>query len=50
MAASRESIPHVQTGAMRKPNRCSPYPLNHADRVLADLATDRVNGAAVLVP
>jgi propanol-preferring alcohol dehydrogenase len=26
------------------------YPLDHADRALADLAHDRVNGAAVLVP
>ena len=26
-----------------------PYPLEHADRALADLAADRVNGAAVLV-
>lgn len=28
----------------------SPYPLSRADRALADLAADRVNGAAVLVP
>jgi propanol-preferring alcohol dehydrogenase len=26
------------------------YPLNQADRALADLAADRVNGAAVLIP
>ncbi|NUS17711.1 MAG: zinc-dependent alcohol dehydrogenase family protein [Streptomyces sp.] len=26
------------------------YPLDHADRALADLAADRVNGAAVLTP
>ena len=28
----------------------TPYPLAEADRALADLAADRVNGAAVLVP
>ncbi len=28
----------------------TPYPLSAADRALADLAADRVNGAAVLVP
>jgi alcohol dehydrogenase, propanol-preferring len=28
----------------------TPYPLDAADRALADLAGDRVNGAAVLVP
>ncbi|MFJ2211007.1 zinc-dependent alcohol dehydrogenase family protein [Streptomyces sp. NPDC101062] len=28
----------------------TPYPLDHADRALADLAADRVTGAAVLVP
>ncbi|MFJ1614743.1 zinc-binding alcohol dehydrogenase family protein [Streptomyces sp. NPDC088249] len=28
----------------------SPYPLSRADQALADLAADRVNGAAVLVP
>ncbi|MEU0953184.1 zinc-dependent alcohol dehydrogenase family protein [Streptomyces niveus] len=28
----------------------SPYPLSRADQALADLAGDRVNGAAVLVP
>lgn len=28
----------------------TPYPLDAADRALADLAADRVNGAAVLVP
>jgi alcohol dehydrogenase, propanol-preferring len=28
----------------------TPYPLDHADRALADLAGDRVDGAAVLVP
>ena len=28
----------------------TPYPLAAADRALADLAGDRVNGAAVLVP
>ncbi|MDX2648212.1 zinc-dependent alcohol dehydrogenase family protein [Streptomyces sp. PA03-1a] len=28
----------------------TPYPLDHADRALSDLAADRVNGAAVLVP
>ncbi|GGK23401.1 alcohol dehydrogenase [Streptomyces camponoticapitis] len=28
----------------------SPYPLGRADQALADLAADRVNGAAVLVP
>ncbi|GAB3893817.1 zinc-binding alcohol dehydrogenase family protein [Kibdelosporangium lantanae] len=28
----------------------TPYPLDEADRALADLAEDRVNGAAVLVP
>ncbi|MEU3184008.1 zinc-binding alcohol dehydrogenase family protein [Streptomyces sp. NPDC006923] len=28
----------------------SPYPLSRADEALADLAADRVNGAAVLVP
>jgi alcohol dehydrogenase, propanol-preferring len=28
----------------------TPYPLDQADRALADLAADRVNGAAVLVP
>ncbi|WP_406385103.1 zinc-binding alcohol dehydrogenase family protein [Streptomyces sp. NBC_01618] len=28
----------------------SPYPLSRADHALADLAADRVNGAAVLVP
>lgn len=28
----------------------TPYPLEAADRALADLASDRVNGAAVLVP
>src|SRR5690606_1473265 len=28
----------------------TPYPLDEADRALADLAGDRVNGAAVLVP
>jgi propanol-preferring alcohol dehydrogenase len=28
----------------------SPYPLDAADRALADLAADRVNGAAVLLP
>jgi propanol-preferring alcohol dehydrogenase len=28
----------------------TPYPLARADRALADLAADRVNGAAVLVP
>jgi propanol-preferring alcohol dehydrogenase len=27
-----------------------PYPLDRADRALADLAADRVNGAAVLLP
>ncbi|WP_158887814.1 zinc-binding alcohol dehydrogenase family protein [Amycolatopsis anabasis] len=27
-----------------------PYPLSHADKALADLAADRVNGAAVLIP
>ena len=27
-----------------------PYPLSRADAALADLAADRVNGAAVLVP
>jgi propanol-preferring alcohol dehydrogenase len=26
----------------------TPYPLGHADRALADLAHDRVDGAAVL--
>ncbi|MFI6695514.1 zinc-binding alcohol dehydrogenase family protein [Streptomyces sp. NPDC050433] len=28
----------------------SPYPMSRADKALADLAADRVNGAAVLVP
>ena len=28
----------------------TPYPLGEADRALADLAADRVRGAAVLVP
>jgi propanol-preferring alcohol dehydrogenase len=28
----------------------SPYPLDRADQALADLAADRVSGAAVLVP
>ncbi len=28
----------------------TPYPLDAADRALADLAADRVDGAAVLVP
>lgn len=28
----------------------SPYPMSRADQALADLAADRVNGAAVLVP
>jgi alcohol dehydrogenase, propanol-preferring len=28
----------------------TPYPLDQADRALADLAGDRVNGAAVLIP
>jgi propanol-preferring alcohol dehydrogenase len=28
----------------------TPYPLDHADQALADLAADKVNGAAVLVP
>ncbi|MFJ2570255.1 zinc-binding alcohol dehydrogenase family protein [Streptomyces halstedii] len=28
----------------------SRYPMDHADRALADLAADKVNGAAVLVP
>jgi propanol-preferring alcohol dehydrogenase len=28
----------------------TPYPLDQADRALADLSGDRVNGAAVLVP
>jgi propanol-preferring alcohol dehydrogenase len=28
----------------------TPYPLDEADRALADLAADRVNGAAVLMP
>jgi alcohol dehydrogenase, propanol-preferring len=28
----------------------TPYPLDRADRALADLAADRVNGAAVLLP
>jgi len=28
----------------------TPYPLDAADRALADLAADRVNGAAVLIP
>jgi alcohol dehydrogenase, propanol-preferring len=28
----------------------TPYPLDRADAALADLATDRVNGAAVLIP
>jgi alcohol dehydrogenase, propanol-preferring len=28
----------------------SPYPLGEADRALADLAADKVNGAAVLIP
>lgn len=39
-AVSR-SRPHVET---------TPYPLAQADRALADLAHDRVEGAAVLVP
>jgi propanol-preferring alcohol dehydrogenase len=30
--------------------RVTPYPLDSADRALADLAADRVNGAAVLIP
>jgi len=30
--------------------RVTPYPLAAADRALADLAADRVNGAAVLLP
>lgn len=28
----------------------TPYPMSQADRALADLAADRVNGAAVLIP
>jgi propanol-preferring alcohol dehydrogenase len=28
----------------------TPYPLDAADRALTDLAADRVNGAAVLIP
>ncbi|MBM7809717.1 hypothetical protein JOE68_000582 [Saccharothrix algeriensis] len=28
----------------------TPYPLDRADRAMDDLAADRVNGAAVLVP
>jgi alcohol dehydrogenase, propanol-preferring len=28
----------------------SPYPLDHADTALTDLAADRVHGAAVLIP
>jgi alcohol dehydrogenase, propanol-preferring len=28
----------------------TPYPLDEADRALADLAADRVAGAAVLLP
>ncbi|MFF7244661.1 zinc-dependent alcohol dehydrogenase family protein [Embleya sp. NPDC008237] len=28
----------------------TPYPMSHADRALADLAADRVHGAAVLIP
>jgi propanol-preferring alcohol dehydrogenase len=28
----------------------TPYPLDRADRALADLAGDRVTGVAVLVP
>ena len=28
----------------------APYPMDAADRALADLAADRVNGAAVLIP
>jgi propanol-preferring alcohol dehydrogenase len=41
MAFAAEHRLHVTT---------TPYPLDHADRALADLAADRVNGAAVLVP
>ena len=28
----------------------TPYPLDRADQALADLAADRVTGAAVLIP
>ncbi|MGA7690006.1 MAG: hypothetical protein WCA29_12350, partial [Jiangellales bacterium] len=40
LAFAAEHQLHVET---------TPYPLDEADRALADLAADRVNGAAVLV-
>jgi len=41
MAFAQQHRLHVTT---------TPYPLDQADRALADLAADRVDGAAVLVP
>jgi len=44
----RELLAHAATHRLRV--AVTPYPLEAADRALADLAADRVNGAAVLVP
>jgi propanol-preferring alcohol dehydrogenase len=47
-ADGRELFAAVERSPLRV--RTTPYPLAEADRALADLAADRVNGAAVLVP
>jgi propanol-preferring alcohol dehydrogenase len=47
-ADGRELLAHAATHRLRV--AVTPYPLEAADRALADLAADRVNGAAVLVP
>ena len=44
----RDLLAHVATHPLRVV--VTPYPLDRADQALADLAADRVTGAAVLIP